>query len=168
MLDVGGNYSSAFSVYMKSLSTIIIFGFCYFSISSSCNDKKGLSDRANKIFLDTSKWTILLNIENPFGRKHSETPLSNQEASETIGLLTIAVEKEFHSKLQLENYKIQLMPLENSNGQREVLVNCFCHGDYENWRKTIVDTRDGGSCFFKVIINLGDKTNSLFMVNSKA
>ena len=65
-------------------------------------------------------------------------------------------------------YKRQYVPFIDKSGQKKVWINCFCSDFYNNcpdWKKSLVFVDDGGSCFFKFIINLTDKSFSNFEVN---
>lgn len=51
-------------------------------------------------------------------------------------------------------YKRQYIAVINSNGEKEVSVNCFCAFTGESWKKEIVLVDDGGICYFNLKINL--------------
>lgn len=71
--------------------------------------------------------------------------------------------------IDLSNFKRQYVAVVNSDGDREVWVNCFCRGhDVVNWKKYIVFARDGGNCFFNLKINLTKKQYYDLMVNGYA
>jgi len=53
-----------------------------------------------------------------------------------------------------KQYKIQLVPVINAKGEKEVWVNCLCYTVGINWRKSLANVDDGGSCFFNLKINL--------------
>ena len=63
------------------------------------------------------------------------------------------------------------MPFIDKAGQKKVWVNCFCldfHDDPTHWKKAIVLVDDGGSCYFNVIIDIGDNSFSDLEVNGDA
>jgi hypothetical protein len=67
-----------------------------------------------------------------------------------------------------EYYK-QLIPINNSKGEKEVWVNCFCDTSEKSyWKKSIVMVNDGGSCFFQLKINLTKNIVYNFFVNGVA
>jgi len=66
------------------------------------------------------------------------------------------------------SYNIQLVPVLNSIGQKEVWVNCLCSGTDDNWKKGITVVDDGGNCFFNLKINLTLKISYDFFVNGYA
>jgi uncharacterized protein YnzC (UPF0291/DUF896 family) len=63
-------------------------------------------------------------------------------------------------------YKVQLVPVINEKGEKEVWINCFCETDFD-WRKRIVGIRDGGSCFFRLKINLSNGKYYEFGINGE-
>jgi hypothetical protein len=65
------------------------------------------------------------------------------------------------------NYKIQLVPVINSKGEKEVWVNCLCEPD-DDWRKKITHVFDGGTCFFSLKINLTTGKCYDFVINGEA
>mgnify|MGYP001035611119 CR=1 FL=1 len=66
--------------------------------------------------------------------------------------------------INLTQYKRQYVTILNAQGQKEVWINCLCHGDFE-WRHQIVRVHDGGKCFFNLKINLNQKKYYDFSVN---
>ena len=63
-------------------------------------------------------------------------------------------------------YVIQIVPYLNSTGEREAFVNCVCkEGVRQDWRKELIMVEGGGSCYFRIIINLDKKTSKDFWVN---
>jgi hypothetical protein len=73
------------------------------------------------------------------------------------------------SKIPLENYKKQLVPMLNENNEKVVWVNCICDdfelGPKDDWKKSVIKVYDGGNCFFNVFINLSKNNWSQFKVN---
>jgi hypothetical protein len=70
--------------------------------------------------------------------------------------------------INLSKYKRQYFPVINSAGQKEIWVNCFCNDFEKNWRKEMLIVKDGGNCYFSLVINLATKTFSRFIVNGDA
>ena len=73
--------------------------------------------------------------------------------------------------IDLPNYKRQYIPVINSDGEKEVWVNCFCKhisSHFFDWKNQIVIVMDGGKCFFNLKINLTKMQYSDFMVNGEA
>jgi hypothetical protein len=71
--------------------------------------------------------------------------------------------------IDLQGYYRQYIVVENSRGEKEVWVNCFCTiQDMDYWKKQVVFVKDGGKCFFNLRINLTKKTFIDFIVNGDA
>ncbi|WP_125047632.1 hypothetical protein [Pontibacter arcticus] len=70
--------------------------------------------------------------------------------------------------IELKNYKRQYVAVTNSNGQKVVWANFFCHSFHDNWRESIVMFSDGGNCYFKLKINLATKECYELRVNGEA
>lgn len=68
--------------------------------------------------------------------------------------------------INLNNYYRQYIATENSKGEKEVWINCFCEY-YENWKSTIVHVDDGWLCSFNltIILNTGGVKN--FMLGGR-
>jgi hypothetical protein len=70
---------------------------------------------------------------------------------------------------QPEKYYKQFLAIINSKGEKEVWVSCFCDKqDNAYWKTEWVGVKDGGSCYFKIKINLTNNTVSGFYVNGIA
>ena len=103
------------------------------------------------------------------------TTLTNVEINQIKVLLQKAVDKHnvtikwaLNQTLPLSSYKIQIVPIINNKGQKEVWLNCFCDDEGDLWRKEIIEVDDGGNCFFNVKINLTLKTFYDLAVNGYA
>ncbi len=82
---------------------------------------------------------------------------------------------QINSPLDLTQYKRQLIAVKTSKGETEVFINCFCasaiDGLYQSgidWRKDYFKANDGGSCYFRLYVNLTTKTYHHFFVNGYA
>lgn len=73
-----------------------------------------------------------------------------------------------HFIIELKRYKRQYIVIENSVGEKEVWINCFCDNEHTNWKTTIVDMDDGGNCYFNLKINLTQKKYYELRVNGTA
>ena len=68
-----------------------------------------------------------------------------------------------------EKYYKQFLAITNGKGEKEVWVSCFCDvGDKSYWKKDWVRVEDGGSCYFKIKINLTTNRVAGFYVNGVA
>ena len=68
--------------------------------------------------------------------------------------------------IELKNYKRQYVAVLNDKGEKEVWINCFCMHWDKYWKKEIVLTKGGGSCFFNLKINLSNGKYYDLKVNS--
>jgi len=138
-------------------------------------------DKANNYYFDKdAKPTTLSNedivkIEDLIEKRVSEYNRIEKDSAISI---TKRLRKKKHDpnftwkgdfiKTPSKYYK-QLMPIINSKGEKEVWVNCFCNtGENSDWKKSIVLMEDGGSCYFKLKINLTKGIVYNFMVNGIA
>jgi len=74
-------------------------------------------------------------------------------------------------KINLNDYYSQYMAFYDSSGQKYVWINCFCDSYlksayHSDWKKTVINVDDGGSCFFHLTINLTQQTWSKFYINA--
>ena len=96
-------------------------------------------------------------------RGSTTAQLSLDEVNEVYRLVQRAVE-EYNAKQVLRNntsltidlnrYRLQIIPALNANGEKVVWVNALCSNMPTNWQKYLVDVLDGGKCYFKVNVNL--------------
>jgi hypothetical protein len=70
--------------------------------------------------------------------------------------------------IEIDDYNVQLVPIYNQKGEKEVWVNCFCRNSNEEWNEHIVFVLDGGKCYFNLKINLTLKKYYEFQVNGEA
>ncbi|MDL2313262.1 hypothetical protein LJC68_10350, partial [Bacteroidales bacterium OttesenSCG-928-B11] len=70
--------------------------------------------------------------------------------------------------IDLKRYKRQYVATENSKGEKEVWINCFCDTWGKNWKTNLVFVKDGGNCYFNLKINLTTGESYEFMVNGDA
>jgi len=79
------------------------------------------------------------------------------------------IQKTFKEPIELKHYRRQYVPFINSQGEREVYVNCFCTVSMQDgWKEHLVYVMDGGNCFFHVTVNLNKRTYEDFRVNLPA
>jgi hypothetical protein len=69
-----------------------------------------------------------------------------------------------NEKIIFNNYKRQYIPYINTEGEKEVWVNCFCTSN-SSWKNKIFIGRDGGSCYFNLNVNLNRKKYYNLYVN---
>jgi hypothetical protein len=68
----------------------------------------------------------------------------------------------------LNQYKRQYVAVTTRNGQKEVWINFLCDVNNVQWRKNIIFTDDGGSCFFSLVVNLSSHHYYHLFVNGNA
>ena len=72
-------------------------------------------------------------------------------------------------ELKLVEFKRQYIPVINTEGEKIIWINFFCHDmDVSNWKSDIIMVRDGGNCYFNLKVNLTKKTFFDFQVNGYA
>lgn len=76
--------------------------------------------------------------------------------------------EEYKIDLNGKNYKKQLIGAINSNGEKEIWVNCFCDSWVKSWKTEILVVDDGGPCYFNFKINMQTKKIYNFVVNGFA
>ena len=107
---------------------------------------------------DSSYAIIPCKQATPF-KKAKEASLSEVEIRQIESIANKGIE-EYNKHTKWEkidlDYKVQLVPVINQKGEKEVWINGFCD-DERDWRKIIVSIRDGGNCFFQMKINLSKK-----------
>jgi len=56
--------------------------------------------------------------------------------------------------MNMNKYKVQIVPFVNTRGEKEVWINGFCNAFGTDWQTEIVQVFDGGNCYFTMRINL--------------
>jgi hypothetical protein len=160
---------------MKSAILISILFLSAFKLSFSAPPSTHIYDNSESI--DTSRYAILKYNDIPtyIFKDCKPADLSNEEIMQIEVLVHNEVVKYNKSAKKgiypllishPEKYYKQLIAVSNSNGEKEVWVNCFCSlGSYSYWKKSIVGVLDGGSCFFQLKINLTKNSVYDFGVN---
>ncbi len=115
--------------------------------------------------IDTSQYAVV-NYDEAYKIFNNATPstLSPNEIDTVFNLLNMGILKHNNSIKKndlrirkLKQYKIQLVPVLNSNGEKEVWVNGLCEVNGNAWKHEIIYVFDGGNCFFNAKINLTTK-----------
>jgi hypothetical protein len=163
---------------IKLNSLLLFYIITLFSCGQNNNSKKtdnnikskedtNTDSLAKQIFYDTSVIAILpidTNYHWLF-KNVTSVKLTNKDLEIVDVILTSSIKlhnykqdttKEFNEYIDLKKYKRQYVPFVNSKGEKKVYINCFCTSDwsFDNWKKSLVQVDDGGSCFFQVTINL--------------
>lgn len=76
---------------------------------------------------------------------------------------------EFKKKKNLneyDKYLKQLIGYKKANGEKYVIVKCFCESRYllDNFRKYVIEMNDGGKCNIFIVLNLTKKKIEIFSV----
>ena len=161
-------------------------------LTSSYGQTNNKINKTNNLLIDTSNFAIL-----KFDKSYTwlfknakatnltldEIDILEKILSECIEIYNPRQRKEFDKiskehpeyNLKLTNfiidltrYKRQYVPVINSAGQKLVWINCSCYQLDKQWKKEIIIVKDGGNCYFSVIINLSTKTYSRLIVNGDA
>ncbi len=172
---------------------LIIFG-CKKTDNADINnlDNKDSLTSINKSILDSLDLTIIKYDSSYyyiFPTSYKSTELTNREILECENLLIAfiidynrnAINKFYKMekrhpeiKLRLEDFTIELkdygrqyMGVVSNDGEKIILVNCFCNPQEHSFRnKSLVDVEDGGNCYFQFKVNLKDKRIFDFIENS--
>lgn len=169
-------------LHLAAMFRLIFTNTLFYFVLLSCGQnsvpeqKKGIpktqktnkDTRPNKqIVIDTSEIVII-----PIDRANSwlfkdatSMELTDQDLQTVDKLLMDCIRihntrqdstKQFSEYIDLKKYKRQYVAFIDSKGEKKVYVNCFCFSDFgfDDWKKTLVEVEDGGSCFFNVTINL--------------
>lgn len=158
---------------MKFTVRFVFFLSLIFAFSCKPNDfteknKQVLLDSLNYVILNSD--TISISIKDIY--KINE--LLNKSIIEYNSAID-ALSNNFDpknvgkTKIQLENYRKQLIPMLNYKNEKVIWINCLCNdanfGPKDDWKKTIIKVMDGGDCFFNVFINVSKNNWSAFNVN---
>ena len=172
---------------MKNYLLISCFIFCI-----KIHGQTNISSRDKIVSLDTTKIAILSSdiiLKYIFNKNCIKSKLNNEEVA-TVDLLlrkcidnyNIKAEKEFRQislnnpsfipnrenfVIDVEKYKRQYIVVKNSQGEKEIWINCFC-SKRKNWRKELIKVDDGGNCYFNLKINLTKRKYYDLAVNGDA
>jgi len=138
-------------------------------------EKSEADIKANVV--DTTTATIKFDASKMFMFSKTASPatLTSQELEQIDGTLAVSV-ADYNKTVEQDSkslkidfvrrlYKKQLVPVTNSQGEKEVWVNCFCDDFSIPWRNELLFVDDGGSCYFNLKINLKTLKYYDFRVN---
>ena len=141
---------------------------------------------------DTSIYSILPHdtTDNWMPKSATSATLSNEDLLEVERILNTSIkkynkeqQKQFDSVskahpdynlkkedfvIELKRYKRQYIPVISDKGYKEVWVNCFCYTRDSTWKQKVIFVKDGGNCFFNLVINLTNKSYYRLTVNGEA
>jgi hypothetical protein len=164
----------------RFFAALLLIGLlsCQYKDESHAEDKSEADANAN--VTDTTTATIKFEPAqmSMFSETASPATLEPQEIKQIDSTLALAVEdhnktlgQDMQSmKIDLAGrlYKKQLVAIINSQGEKEVWVNCFCDDFSTPWRTRLLFVDDGGSCYFNLKINLKSRRYYDLRVNGQA
>jgi hypothetical protein len=160
--------------------------------SQQSSDKSKTVTPVAKRYVDTSIYSILPHdtSDNWMSDNATSATLSKDDLLEVERILKNSIKEynkeqqrqfeavsEAHSDyklkkedfiIDLKRYKRQYIPVINKKGDKEVWVNCFCSTSDSTWKQNVVFVKDGGNCYFNLVINLTNKSFYRFTVNGEA
>ncbi len=169
-----GVHFCKFDAYIYTMKNAILISILFLSaFKLSFGECPSINTLAHFGSIDTSRYAILKYNDIPtyIFKDCKPADLSNEDILkiEVLVLNEVAQYNKEAKKVLIshpEKYYKQLIAVSNSNGEKEVWVNCFCSlGNYSNWKKSIIVVLDGGSCFFQLKINLTKNSVYDFGVN---
>ena len=129
------------------------------------------------ISVDTSLYCVFQYSNSMYRMFKNVRPasLSALEIDSLEPIILLAARK-YNSRLKkpaerlhsLNKYKRQYVAVTTRNGQKKVWINFLCDVNNVQWRKNIVFTKDGGSCFFSLVVNLSSHHYYHLFVNGDA
>ncbi|RZJ14962.1 MAG: hypothetical protein EON51_19015 [Acinetobacter sp.] len=165
---------------------ILILACCFFSCRERTNlDKVRIPDRQIAVDItDDKQYIAILNNKDDskdIELNHKQLILLDSLINEAVNEYNVSNKLAFqkkkkkyidiHSKtkefvINLKDYKRQYFPILNKQGEKEVVINCFCYvSDNNNWKTEEVVVNDGGKCYFNLKINLQTEKYYDFSVN---
>lgn len=98
--------------------------------------------------------------------------ISKNELRQIEKLLVETVEvfnvKNPDNKIDLRYYKRQYVPQVSAQGKKEVTIYGMCSTMGDAWQTHIRHVKDGGKCYFNVVVNLTDNTFDVLYIHGEA
>ena len=98
-----------------------------------------------------------------------ESAVKNYNSTINLSAAYAEVPKDFRQPkyflIDVKDYRRQYLAFIDNNNQKFVLVNCFCDQPSPNWKHYMRSVKDGGKCYFNLIINLTTRNYFDFYVN---
>lgn len=155
-------------------SLTLILTFCMTDYGQSNRSKENQNKQTKTIYIDTSVFVILPfeTTLNWVFKDSKPTELTNDDLLKIETIFNKCMNAynldKNNLKIELGRYNRQYVAAENSKGEKEVWINCFCREWDINNRKQIVSVLDGGNCYFNLKINLTTGEYYELMVNGDA
>lgn len=156
---------------------LLLICLLFLTVCKSQESKTPSTERVRLLYIDTSKYAVFNFREEYkgyiFDKNSRPTALLADDIYEIEKIIKKEVDKynknSFHQYFFINNpnkYYKQFIAVINSNGEKEVWVNCLCSIQNEpDWKSRIIAVEDGGSCYFQLKINLAEKIVYDFGVN---
>ena len=157
-----------------------ILQILFLSIFISCgeveNKPEQQTENITENLVDTPYVIIPFNPSEytRFDNTYSATSLSQSEVYKVDSIVNVCIQTnqrnlppalKKHFEIDFSKYKRQYVTVLNESREKEVWVNCFCINPATDWTKEIVLAKDGGNCYFNVIINLRNMSCRDFAIN---
>lgn len=130
---------------------------------SSTESNSAVSNKFMIFYFDPTKHNWIFKDGKSSGLANTELLEINSLLSESVS----SYNTNQKSKINLNEYKFQYLPIINSFDEKEIWVNAFC-GESKNWKEELVLVKDGGKCYWQTIINLTKKSVESLRVNGEA
>lgn len=168
--------------------TLLILSLVFFACEQNKTSRQAAHAKQDTIInqqliFDTTKIAILpIDTTNHWLFK-DVTPLqlTNEDLHSINALLNACIKvhnsnqdsaNEYSEFINLKEYRRQYVPFFDSKGDKKVYVNCFCShdfpGEFNYWKKTLIEVDDGGSCFFHLTLNLSTNKFEQLFINGYA
>jgi hypothetical protein len=156
---------------------LILLAFMLIAASCGKKDDDPVTGKPPEL---SSRQTIIPaseNMEWAFGKGYKNYSPNAEDVETAELLLKECFNKESsgtHNPFfdrDLNDYNRQFIGAELIGGDKVIMINCFCRDrekDLKNWRTDMVLVADGGSCFFRITVNIKRKSYYNLMINGHA
>ncbi len=115
------------------------------------------------------------NIQNSLFKNKRDALISEDEIS-FLNLLLMNSIKTYNSKkkkneqIDLDEYRFYYVPMMTEKNEKLIFVFAYCSDRSREWLELsdLFDIRDGGNCYFRLVINLTNKTEGWVIANGEA
>jgi hypothetical protein len=123
---------------------------------------------------------VIIHDNDEIPEKAEFAILDKKEIEQIFLLLDSAIvnhnsESEKYWRIDLSQYKFQLVPFYNDEKEKVIWVNGICiqdlfdYGEEEkSWRETVLIVNDGGKCHFNIYVNLKRSKAFDLVINGEA
>lgn len=150
---------------MKIIIKVVIISFLFFSC---------LPNKSSEVYSDKRMALFEKNSQKDINYKHELTILNTSDFYVIDEILKNAInDKEFYflqrqNLKSLKKYYRQYVVYLNEKNEKCVYINAMCNVDIiPNWKNVLLDTSDGGSCYWNLKINLSKRIYQNLIVNGQ-